>query len=66
MSSQCSRTKKEEESKNELVVFKKDVGEFLDLEGEKVGPFEKGQMANIPKEIAKILIEDDKAEVVEK
>jgi hypothetical protein len=38
----------------------------LDIEGEKIGPFQKGQIANIPKEIAKILIEDLKAEVVEK
>lgn len=58
--------KKVEELKNELVVFKTDVEEFLDMEGEKVGPFQKGQIANIPKEIAKILIEDGKVEVVEK
>jgi len=58
--------KKAEELKNELVIFKTDVEEFLDMEGEKIGPFQKGQIANIPKEIAKILIEDDKAEVVEK
>lgn len=57
--------KKEEEQKNELVLFKEDVGEFIDLEGEKIGGFEKGQVANIPKEIAKILIEDGKAEIVE-
>jgi DNA replication initiation complex subunit (GINS family) len=50
--------KKEEKSKNELVIFKKDVGEFMGMEGEKIGPFEKGQIANIPKEIAKILVED--------
>ena len=58
--------KKEEAQKNDLVVFKSDVPVFLDLEGEKIGPFEKGQMANIPKEIAKILIEDQKAEMIEK
>jgi len=58
--------KKPEELKNELVIFKTDVEEFLDIEGEKIGPFQKGQIANIPKEIAKILIEDDKAGVVEK
>jgi len=58
--------KKVEELKNELVIFKTDVEEFLDVEGEKIGPFKKGQIANISKEIAKILIEDDKAEVVEK
>ncbi len=58
--------KKVEELKNELVIFKTDVEEFLDMEGEKVGPFQKGQIANIPKEIAKILIEDSKADVLEK
>jgi len=58
--------KKVGELKNELVVFKTDVEEFLDMEGEKVGPFQKGQIANIPKEIAKILIEDGKVEIVEK
>ncbi len=58
--------KKIEILKNELVVFKTDVEEFLDIEGEKIGPFQKGQIANISKEIAKILIEDGKAEVMEK
>lgn len=53
-----------EEQKNDLVVFREDVEEFIDLNGEKMGPFEKGQIANIPKEIAKILIEGQKAEMV--
>ncbi len=56
--------KKEETQKNELLHFKEDVEEFVDLDGNKMGGFEKGQIANIPKEIAKILIEDGKAEVV--
>lgn len=56
--------KKEEKSTKELVVFNKDVEEFLDLDGSKIGPFEKGQMANIPSEIAKILVEDQKAEII--
>jgi len=51
-----------EEKKNELVVFKDFVEEFIGLEGEKMGPYEKGQIANIPKEIAKILVEGNKAE----
>jgi len=55
-----------EELKNELVIFKTDVEELLDMEGEKIGPFQQGQVANIPKEIAKILIEDGKAEILEK
>ncbi len=57
---------KQEDSQNELVVFVENVEEFMDLEGGKMGPFEKGQVANIPKEIAKILIEDNRAEIIEK
>ena len=55
----------EEAHKNELVVFKEFVEEFVNLDGERMGSFEKGQIANIPKEIAKILIDGGKAEVVE-
>lgn len=58
--------KKKEEGKNILLIFETVVEEFLDLEGEKVGPFEKGQIANLSAEIAKILIDDGKAKVVEK
>lgn len=64
--SELLNRKKVEELKNELVIFKTDVEEFLDMEGEKIGPFQKGQIANIPKEIVKILIEDGKAKIVEK
>jgi len=53
-----------EEQKNELVVFKDLVEEFVGLTGEKMGPYEKGQIANIPKEITKILIDSGKAEIV--
>jgi len=57
---------KREEFRNELIMFKADVGELLDVEGKKLGPFEKGQIANIPKEVAKILVDDGKAGVVDK
>lgn len=53
-----------EQQKNELIVFKEFVEEFVGLDGEKMGSFEKGQIANIPKEIAKILIDSGKAELV--
>ena len=55
---------KKEEEKNDLVVFLDDVEEFMGLEGEKMGGYEKGQIANLPKQIAKILIEDKKCEMV--
>ena len=57
--------KKQETQKNELIVFIKDVEEFVDLDGEKMGGFDKGQIANISKEIAKILIEGGQAELIE-
>lgn len=56
--------RKEEDAKNDLVSFKEDVEEFVGFDGEKVGPFEKGQIANLQKEIAKILVEDGRAEIV--
>ena len=56
---------KEVLEKNELVVFKTNVEEFVGLDGEKMGGFEKGQIVNLPKEITKILVEDGKAEVIE-
>jgi DNA replication initiation complex subunit (GINS family) len=57
----------EEESreKNRLIIFKQDVEEFLDLEGNKLGPFKKGDIVNISQEIANILIVDNKADPVD-
>jgi len=63
--SEALNGKTEESQKNELVVFNEAVEEFVDLNGNQMGGFEKGQIANIPKEIAKILIEDGKAEIIE-
>lgn len=54
----------EEKQKNELVIFKEDVVDLIGLNGEKIA-YEKGQMANISKEIAKILVDDGKAEKVD-
>ncbi len=53
-----------EKQKNELVIFKEDIKEFVGLTGEKMS-FEKNEIANIPKEIADILIADGKAEKAE-
>lgn len=56
---------KAEVMENEMILFKKDVDEFMGLDGEMMGGFKKGQIANIPHQIAKILIDDEKAEKVE-
>jgi DNA replication initiation complex subunit (GINS family) len=54
----------EDKQKNSFVVFLDYIEEFVNLQGEKMGPYEAGQVANLPKEIAKILIDDEKAELV--
>jgi len=51
--------------KNDLVSFIDGVEEFVDLKGNPIGPFEKGQVANIPKEIVQILVADKKVEIIE-
>ncbi|MCL5730299.1 MAG: hypothetical protein M1165_01895 [Candidatus Pacearchaeota archaeon] len=56
---------KNEVMKNEMVMFRDDVEEFLGPDGEMMGGFMKGQIANLPHQIAQILIEDGKAEKVE-
>jgi len=56
---------KEKELFHELVLFNENVEEFVDMNGDKMGPYERGQMANLPKKIAKILIEAKKVESVE-
>jgi DNA replication initiation complex subunit (GINS family) len=53
------------ERKNTLVIFKENVDALVDMDGETIGPFEVGQIANIQKEIAQILIDDGKVEVSE-
>ncbi len=58
--------KDESVSKNDLIVFLDDVEEFVGIDGNMMGPYGKGDIANIPKEIANILIQGNKAEIIEK
>jgi hypothetical protein len=53
------------EKKHKLVRFLEVVPEFLNFEGEVEGPFEKGIVANLPKEIVEILEKDKRVEVLE-
>jgi len=54
-----------DERKNFLVKFTEDVPEFLNFNGETEGPFEKGEIANMEKELVDILINDKRVEVIE-
>lgn len=56
---------KKVEDKYKLVRFLEKVEEFLGLDGESLGPFEKGEIANLEKEIADVLSQDKRVEIIE-
>lgn len=51
----------EPELKNIFLRFREEVPAFLINDGSEIGPFKQGEVANLPKEIASILISDKKA-----
>ncbi|MFZ5955689.1 MAG: hypothetical protein ACOYT4_04645 [Nanoarchaeota archaeon] len=53
------------EQKYKLVRFLEDVSEFVGLDGDPIGPFEKGEIANIEKEIIDILLIDKRVELLD-
>lgn len=54
-----------DEQKHVLVRFLDNVSEFLNFEGEEIGPFEKGEVANLEREVVEILEKDKKVEILE-
>lgn len=48
-----------------MVIFKEEVDEFLDFKGNKLGPFRKGDVISLHKEIVAILEQGNKVEVLE-
>jgi len=63
MNDLMSGQEKSVEKKNKMIIFLQDTEEFLGLAGEKLGPYKKGDMANLPREIVNILLDDNKAEI---
>jgi len=63
--SEFLNSKKQHEVVNRMIVFKEDTAEFLGTEGEMIGPFKKGDIANLPLEIVKILETAGKIEKIE-
>jgi len=55
------KSESEPELKNLFIRFKEEVSAFLLQDGSEIGPFKQGEVANLPKEIAAILISDKKA-----
>ncbi len=66
LSELVSGSAEEKTSDNNMILFLDNVDSFVGLTGEKMGPYEKGQIANISKEIADILVQSGKAELIDK
>jgi DNA replication initiation complex subunit (GINS family) len=54
----------ENEVKHKLVRFLEDVPAFLNIDGEEIGPFNKGEVANLDNEIVDILSSDKRVELI--
>lgn len=59
------KQEKELELKNLFIRFKEEVPAFSLFDGSEIGPFKQGEVANLPKEIASILINDKKASQID-
>lgn len=55
----------EEGVRHKLVRFLEEVPEFLNFDGSEIGPFGKGEVANLEKEIVEILEKDKRVEILE-
>ena len=59
------KAEEKKELKNLLIRFSEETPAFLDTDNNEVGPFKKGDVANLSAEIAQILISDKKATLIE-
>jgi DNA replication initiation complex subunit (GINS family) len=55
----------EKNLKNQLVRFKQDIPAFLDADEQSLGPFKSGEIANLSRKIADILVGNNQAEYLE-
>lgn len=53
------------QSDKRMIIFTQNVEEFVNHDGAAIGPFKSGELANLNAEIAKILVEGEKASFVD-
>lgn len=56
---------KEDEAPHKMVLLNEDVEEFVDMNGNAVGPFKKGNLANLDVGVADVLIGSGQARIVD-
>lgn len=57
--------RKEEEIKHKMVILNDDVEEMVDMNGNTIGPFKKGQLVNMDSQVAEVLVGGGKAGFVD-
>lgn len=60
-----SGQKNKKDEKFKMIIFNQDIQEFVGMAGETLGPFKKGELANIVKEVADIFVSEEKAAFVD-
>lgn len=60
-----SGQKEKPENKNTMIMFTQDVEQFIDMEGNPVGPFSSGELAHLDLAVANILVQSGKARIVD-
>lgn len=63
--SKLMSAKKDEDKKLRMVMFNQDVEQFVDMNGNSIGPFVGGELANIDGEIANIFVSGGKASFID-
>ena len=56
---------KAKSSKSKLVMFDQDVEEFVDMNGNNVGPYKLGEIANLDSEVADVLVSGGNASLID-
>lgn len=56
---------KAEKDENKMIIVDKEVEAFVDMSGNVVGPFGKGELANLDAKVAEILVSDGRAKFVD-
>ena len=56
---------KEKSSEDKMIMVSQPIGEFIDLSGGVVGPFDKGMLINLNSKVADILVSEGKANFVD-
>lgn len=56
---------KPQEDSNKMVIANEDIDEFVDMSGDSIGPFKKGELINLQAQVADILVDGEKARFVD-